>query len=180
MGRSFTFTTQKKQDSPLIFPRMLRPRHRRLAFVAAVSLLLITPRARTLAFVSYLPPDEAAQGWIRLFDGSSRFGWTFGSGEWQVNANALVSDPAQSDSLRTTASFSDFDLKFEARITGPATLLLRADPESKPAQPGYTLSLNDGTITGVSGGAASAASSGWNTYEVQAEGTHLVISLNGK
>lgn len=164
----------------MIFPRMLRPRHSRLAFAAAVSLLLFTPRARPLTFVSYLPPDEAAQGWIRLFDGTSHFGWTAASGEWQVNANALVSDPAQPDSLRTTASFSDFDLKFEARITGPATLLFRADPESKPAQPGYTLSLNDGTIAGISGGAASSASSGWNTYEVQAEGTHLLASLNGK
>ncbi len=118
----------------MIFPRMLRPRHSRVAIATAVSLLLITPRAQPLAFVSYLPPDEAAQGWIRLFDGTSRFGWTSGSGEWQVNANALVSDPAQSDSLRTTASFSDFDLKFEARITGLVTLLMRADPESKPAQ----------------------------------------------
>src|ERR1700733_13241765 len=100
MAKSSTFSTQKKQDSPLIFPRMLRPRHSRLAFAAAVSLLLITPRAQqALASVSYLPPEEAAQGWIRLFDGATRFGWTASSGEWQVNANALVSDPAQSDSL---------------------------------------------------------------------------------
>jgi hypothetical protein len=142
---------------------------------------LFIANAAALAPISSLPPDEAAQGWIRLFDGSSRFGWTSGGGEWQVNTNTLISDPAQSSWIRTTASFSDFDLKFEARISGgSATLLLRADPQSKPAQPGYTLSLNDGTFAGIGGQAASLIANSWNSYEVQADGTHLVVSLNGK
>jgi hypothetical protein len=159
---------------------MLRPLHSKRA-LAAILLLLFAAAARTSAPVSYLPLDEAAQGWIQLFDGVSRFGWISGGGQWQVNGNALVSDPTQESSLRTTASFSDFDLKFEARITGrPASLLLRADPQSKPAQPGYTLSLNDGTIAGIGSGTATSAASGWNAYEVQAEGTHLLASLNGK
>jgi len=129
-----------------------------------------------------LPTDEVAQGWIRLFDGTSRFGWT-GSGGWQVAGSTLVSDSTQPSRLRTTASFSDFDLKFEARITGgQATLLLRADPQSKPAQPGYTMSLTDGAIAGISaaGTASSSAPGGWNAYEVKAEGTHLLASLNGR
>ena len=164
----------------MIFPRTLRPLHSKRV-LAAVPLLLFATAAGASSPVSYLPADEAAQGWIQLFDGVSRFGWTSGGGQWQVNANSLVSDPAQESSLRTTASFSDFDLKFEARITGgSATLLLRADPQSKPAQPGYTLSLSDGAIEGISGGTASSAASGWNTYEVHAEGTHLLASLNGK
>ena len=164
----------------MIFPRTLRPLHSKRA-LAAVWLLLFAAAAGASAPVSNLPSDEASRGWIQLFDGVSRFGWTSGGGQWQVNANALVSDPTQESSSRTTASFSDFDLKFEARITGgPATLLLRADPQSKPVQPGYTLSLNDGTIPGISGGTATSAASGWNAYEVQAEGTHLLASLNGK
>jgi len=163
-----------------MFPKTLRPRHSRRALAAAVS-LLIAARAGASAPVSYLPVDMAQQGWIRLFDGNSHFGWTTGGGEWQVNANTLASDPAQSSWLRTTASFSDYDLKFEARVTGgPATLLLRADPQSKPAQPGYALSLSDGAIAGISGGTTTPVSGGWNTYEVQAEGTHLIATLNGK
>jgi len=160
--------------------KMLRPLHnRRAVAAAAISFFALSASAATPALIASLPMDQAAQGWIRLFDGASRFGWISGGGDWQVSGNALVSDPAQQSSLRTTASFSDFDLKFEARVTGgPATLLLRADPQSKPAQPGYTLSLNDGTIAGISGTAAAA--SGWTIYEVQAEGTHLLASLNGK
>ena len=153
--------------------------HSRWALVVAGSLFFLMAAASS-ALISYLPPDEAAQGWIRLFDGSTRFGWVSDGGDWQVKDNALVSNPEQPSSLRTTTSFSDFDLKFEARVTGSATLLLRADPQSKPSQPGFTLSLNDGTIAGIAGGSAGAPSSGWNAYEVRAEGTHLTAMLNGK
>jgi Domain of Unknown Function (DUF1080)/FHA domain len=160
--------------------RTLRPRHSRLISITAASLLVVGGVVAEVP-ISYLSPDVAAQGWIQLFDGTSHYGWTSGGGLWQVNANALVSDSAQPSGLRTTASFSDFDLKFEARVTGgSATLLLRADPQSKPAQPGYVLSLNDGTIAGINSGAASTASSGWSSYEVRADGAHLVASLNGE
>lgn len=162
------------------FPKMRRPSHSKRVLAVSLIYLLAFAGASALAASS---TDEAAQGWIRLFDGNSHFGWTAGGGEWQISSNELVSDPATQSSLRSTASFSDFDLKFEARVTGDtATLLLRADPQSKPAQPGYILSLNDGTIAGVSGpaGAASRAAGSWNTYEVRAEGTHLLASLNGR
>ncbi len=40
---------------------------------------------------------------------------------------------------------------------------------------------SDGAIAGIGSGAANPATVGWNTYEVQAEGTpHLVATLNGK
>ncbi len=164
-----------------MFPRMPRLLHSIRAWAACILLLCFALREAASEPPSHLSPDVTAQGWIQLFDGTSRFGWITGGGDWQVTGNALVSDAAQSNWVRTTASFSDFDLKFEARVTGgPATLLLRADPQSKPAQSGCTLSLNDGTIAGIGGGTAGAASNGWNSYEVQADGTHLVASLNGK
>ena len=157
---------------------MPKPLHSSRTLAVGIALLLF---AASAAPIPYLPPDVTGQGWIQLFDGASRFGWTSGGEEWQVNANSLISDPAQQSWIRTTASFSDFDLKFEARVTdGPATLLLRADPQSKPAQPGYALSLSDGTVAGINNGTASSAASGWNSYEVQADGTHLVVNLNGK
>ena len=167
-----------------MFPRMPRlPHSRRALAAAAVSLLYLLASAGWPALAA-LSNDEAAQGWIRLFDGNSHFGWTAGGGDWKISRNELVSDPAVQSWLRSTTSFSDFDLKFEARVTGgTATLLLRADPQSKPAQPGYILSLNDGTIAGLSGAAAAASpggSGGWNAYEVKAEGSHLLASFNGR
>lgn len=154
--------------------------HSRRALVATVALFFFCTMAASPLPISMLPTSEAAQGWIQLFDGSTRSGWVANGGSWQVSGNTLVSDSTQQSSLRTTASFSDFDLKFEARATGPASLLLRADPQSKPSQPGYTLSLNDGSISGINGGSSSAMSDGWNTYEVVADGTHLTVNMNGK
>ncbi|WP_165419982.1 family 16 glycoside hydrolase [Edaphobacter modestus] len=162
---------------------MPRPRHNgRALAAAALSLLFLAPWMGASEPAGPLPTDEASQGWIRLFDGTSRSGWS-SNGDWQIAGNALVSDSAEQSRLRMTASFSDFDLKFEARMTGgPATLLLRADPQSKPAQPGYTMSLSDGTMEGISGAepASTPATRAWNTYEVKAEGTHLLATLNGK
>jgi len=158
---------------------MQRLLHNSIA-VSIVALLLVTSAIATTP-VSYLSADQAAQGWIRLFDGVSRFGWITNGAEWQVNANTLASDPAQQSVLRTTSSFSDFDLKFEARVSGgPATLVFRVDPQSKPAQPGFALSLNDGSIAGIGSGGGSHVLSGWNTYEVRADGKHLTASMNGK
>ena len=156
---------------------MSRPLHNKL--IACIAALFLVASAIAATPVSYLPADEAAQGWIRLFDGSSRFGWITSGAEWQTNANTLTSDPAQQSTARTTFSFSDFDLKFDARVTGgSATLLFRTDPQSKPAQPGFALSLNDGSIAGVGGGGAHT--SGWTSYEVRADGKHVTVSMNGK
>src|SRR5258708_2749062 len=121
---------------------------RALVIAALCFLLFVTNSDGSAIPAPALTPD-AERGWIQLFDGASRFGWASGGG-WKIQDNALESDPSQPAWLRTNASFSDFDLKFEARVVnGPATLLLRADPESKPAQPGLTLSLNDGAIAGI-------------------------------
>jgi len=168
----------------LTFLKMPRPPHNWCALVAIAVALLFFATTSAVASAPVLPSlgGEEAQGWIRLFDGTSRFGWTSRGGNWQVNGNTLASDSKQQTSLRTTASFSDFELKFEARMTGgPASLLLRADPQSKPAQPGYILSLSNGTIAGIGEtGAASSAIGSWNTYEVRAEGEHLLVNFNGK
>jgi hypothetical protein len=155
---------------------MQRQLHSRLAVLAGTLAVVLAAAAAPPASP---PSEEAAQGWIRLFDGSSQFGWIASGASWRVNGNTLASEPAQPGTLRTTSSFSDFDLKFEARVTGPgATLLFRADPQSKPAQPGFVLSLSDGSISGFSN--SPNASSGWATYELIADGTHLTASINGR
>jgi hypothetical protein len=144
--------------------------------------MLVVAVSSARAFQSQLSADQIAQGWIQIFDGKSQFGWIAHGGEWQVAGGTLVAPPGGlGGTLRTTTSFSDFDLKFEARVTGgPATLRFRVDPQSRPSQPGLTLSLNDGTIAGVTGDTHTPASSGWNQYELRADGTHVMTALNGK
>jgi hypothetical protein len=162
---------------------MLRQLHSRLAILITALSLALTASAFAPS-ASPLSDDAGQSGsgqdWLRLFDGTSQFGWLASGAGWHVASGTLASDPAQAGTLRTTTSFSDFDLKFEARISGgPATLLFRADPQSKPAQPGFVLSLSDGSIAGLNNSPASA-SSGWNSYEITADGTHITASINGR
>jgi hypothetical protein len=150
------------------------------AVKSALFCAVIGISASALAFLSPSSPNEAREGWIQLFDGETRFGWTTDGADWRIENRSLISNPSIESRLRTNASFSDFDLKFEARLGGPAVLVFRADPTSKPEQPGYRFSLNDGEISGVSGGDASSINSGWNSYELQADGEHLLATVNGK
>jgi hypothetical protein len=168
----------KKAESASMFSMTLKLLHKPRVLPCAV---LLCALFGALTSASSLSPDESAQGWIQLFDGQSLIGWSPGTGTWKVNGGALISDTELLSSVRTTPSFSDFDLKFEARVSGgPATMLFRSDPQSKPAQPGYGLSLTDGTIAGINEGSAGATSAGWNLFEVQAEGSHVIVRLNGK
>ena len=168
---------RKTQDSPSIAAQLLPQLIRFAVPIVALSFALAASAAPS-------PSVQASGGWLRLFDGSSLFGWLAGGTGWSVNANTLASDPAQPGTIRTTTSFADFDLRFEARVVSqsgaaPATLLFRADPQSKPAQPGFTLSLSNGSIAGLSG-IPVPVSSGWNSWQLVADGTHITASVNGR
>jgi hypothetical protein len=78
------------------------------------------------ADLNTLTPEETAAGWKLLFDGNSASGWracghnTFPADRWRVKDGCLcIDDPRGTNSidLVTTAKFSDFDLKFQWRIS---------------------------------------------------------------
>src|SRR5215208_3331710 len=61
-------------------------------------------------------PEEAAQGWVLLFDGESLFGWTpEGKTDWKVVDGALVADSGEYGWLRHNAPFADFELRVDFR-----------------------------------------------------------------
>ncbi|HEY2028130.1 MAG TPA: DUF1080 domain-containing protein, partial [Myxococcales bacterium] len=125
--------------------------------------------------------EDPSAGWIRLFDGTSRFGWVAGAGNWQVSDVALVSDGTGAARIYTDLPFADFTLRFEARVTGgSANVVVRLDPDSKPAQPGIHLGLTDGSVDGQHGNAALAAGAqGWRQIEIRADGDQLSATING-
>jgi len=154
----------------------LLERASRLLFCLALGIISVSVRAE----ISSLPAVEAREGWLQLFDGDTSFGWIIESGDWRVKDKSLVASGPSINRLRTTASFSDFDLKFEARFTGPATLMFRVDPNSKPEQPGFRFSLNDGSLADSSKGSPGVTNSGWNTFEITADKESLTAVINGK
>jgi hypothetical protein len=69
------------------------------------------------------PPDpnelrreDAAAGWIKLFDGETLFGWAPPIGDWRFEDGALVSDGAGPAVLSTTTEFADYELRWEAWV----------------------------------------------------------------
>lgn len=98
------------------------------------------------------PPDpnelrreDAAAGWIKLFDGETLFGWVPPVGDWRFEDGALVSDGAAPAVLSTTTEFADYELQWEAWAGDGAegALVLRSsgDPASS-AQSGMQVQVS--------------------------------------
>lgn len=85
-----------------------------------------------------LPREDAAAGWIKLFDGETLFGWRPPAGDWRVEAGALVSDGAAPAILTTTTAFADYELRWEAWAGDAAEGALALRTSSDPATAGQT------------------------------------------
>lgn len=137
-----------------------------------------------------LNPKEIAQGWIRLFDGETTFGWTPRDGAaWRVADGAL--ETASKGLLATNTEFGDFDLSLECWLDAGARgeILFRGATEGAlKEQNAYEVTLNDGKATYPTGSLDEIARTktrvravgAWTTLLVHAEGDHLTISANGK
>ena len=61
-----------------------------------------------------LPPEQARQGWIRLFDGQTLFGWEIASdANWRVEEGAIVVDSGEAGLLCTSTEWHDYELTLE-------------------------------------------------------------------
>jgi hypothetical protein len=141
-----------------------------------------------------LTAAEAAAGWISLFDGATLAGWfqSRGDAKWSVTDGALTANPlAQSLTapptgfLRTTKAFDNFELKVEF-WNEPNTnsgLMIRCDDGC------YEVNISDNHAVSPTGSIVGVQSTlprriptvgKWSTFEVTADGTHLVVKVNGE
>ncbi|MFG0289227.1 MAG: DUF1080 domain-containing protein [Rhodopirellula sp. JB044] len=91
-------TTQKTEEAPFVFEAQ--------AYEASAEQLL---DAR-------LPIEQTSEGWIRLFDGHTMFGWVIaGEANWRIENKALVADRGRPCLLTTTTQWSDYELELEFR-----------------------------------------------------------------
>ncbi|QDT00072.1 3-keto-disaccharide hydrolase [Adhaeretor mobilis] len=83
-----------------------------------------------------LTSEQAAEGWISLFDGETLFGWTpTSAANWSVKGGTIHVDSGKSGFLMTNAQFADFELEVEYRCP-PETnsgIFLRASRTPKDA-----------------------------------------------
>lgn len=83
-----------------------------------------------------LAVEELDQGWIRLFDGQSLFGWeSDGKANWRVEDGALVADEGDPGFLMSQVRWSDYELMVEFRATDRTNSGIFLRTELQPTSP---------------------------------------------
>jgi hypothetical protein len=151
---------------------------------------LLAAAAIVLAKDNAVTPEEAAQGWISLFDGETLFGWKQEDGaKWTVVDGAIVGDAGEYGWLRHTAAFADFELKadFRTAADGNSGIFIRSAADSAPHLTGYEIQIYDkhekfptGSLVGhatAKGGAIKPDH--WQTMDITAVGNRYIVKLDG-
>jgi hypothetical protein len=156
----------------------------------AITLGLLTLGLVSISFPSSVSGQEA--GWTTLFDGSSLDGWrVLGDANWQL-ADGAVSADSGNGFLVTGASYGDFELTLEFWVDEPANsgIFIRcADPDDIRDTNCYEVNIYDtradqtyrtGGIVHVAAPTSVINAGGqWNSYEIRAQGSRLLVTLNG-
>ncbi len=144
----------------------------------------------TLAALLVVGHETSAQ--MTLFDGSSLDGWsTSGDANWSLVGGAVEATNGNGH-LISENSYSDFVLTLEFWVDDPANsgVFIRcADRDAIGATSCYEVNIYDqredqtyrtGGIVNFAAPAAQIDAGGqWNSYEIRAEGTRLLVTLNG-
>jgi hypothetical protein len=135
---------------------------------------------------------DGQSGWTTLFDGSSLKGWNIvGDANWEV-VDGAVQATRGTGFLVTPMSYGDFQITLEFWVSDDANsgVFIRcADPKTITAANSYEVNVFDqrpdpsyrtGGIVDVAKPSAMLNTGGkWNTYDITAQGSKLVVVLNG-
>lgn len=127
-----------------------------------------------------------------LLDGTSTEGWNrVGGANWEV-ADGAVEGSGETGYLVSPQSYGDFKLTVEFWVDEPANsgVFIRCqDPAMIDSNTCYEVNIFDtrpdqsgrtGAIVDVAPPLATVnAANQWNTYVITAQGTHLMVELNG-
>jgi hypothetical protein len=138
-----------------------------------------------------------SDGWITLLDGTKMGDWTeVGKANWAMKDGALVADKLDGKDpsyLVSKESYKDFQIKAEFWADDDANsgIFIRCDVRDKiDSKICYEVNIFDkrpdptygtGAIVDVAKVDPMPKAGGrWNTYEITAQGSHLVVVLNGQ
>jgi hypothetical protein len=152
----------------------------------------------TAAFQFSKTASGQSDGWITLLDSTKMGDWTeVGKANWAMKDGALVADKLTEGKdpsyLVTKTSYKDFQIKAEFWTDEEANsgIFIRCDQSAKiDAKICYEVNIFDkrpdpsygtGAIVNVAKVDPMPKAAGkWNTYEITAQGSHLVVVLNGQ
>ena len=135
-------------------------------------------------------------GWITLLDGSnskSLENWNrLGDANWRIEDGAIVADKGTGGHLLSKNSYKNFQLRAEfwADHTTNSGIFFRiSDPKQIGSKTAYEANIYDqrpepeggtGAIPNVANVPSMPKAGGkWNTYEITAKGSHLIVVFNG-
>ncbi len=165
-----------------------------LAFSVLLTAVCAIAMAPAESGANRLTPEEAAQGWILLWDGTGSFGWEpVVRSDWKNSENTLGMPPTSFIWLRHRTPFADFTLKVDFRMKtadADSGIFIRADREGDPSRTGYQININNMNEEWSTGslvfrhkaapGIGKVTVNAWHTYEITAEGDHIVAVLDGQ
>lgn len=157
-----------------------------------IALLLIGLTALQFSYEAAGQANQAAAGWTTLFDGKNLSSFnTIGDANWQL-MDGVVQANKGTGFLVTKASYGDFQLKVEFWVDDEANsgVFIRCEnPQQITAMNAYEVNIYDkrpdptyatGAIVDVAKPLTAMKAGGkWNTFEISAQGPHMVVTLNG-
>ena len=143
---------------------------------------------------NHLTPEEAKEGWILLWDGTSTFGWEpMMRTDWKFSEGALSLSAGSYVWMRNQCPFADFVLKTEFRIKSAdadSGIFIRAAREGDPSRTGYQVNINNVNEEWGTGslvfrvkadpGIGKVTVGDWHSYVITAEGDHITAYLDGR
>jgi hypothetical protein len=172
--------------------------NREATFMKKLSTLAAGLLIGTAVFQLSSVASGQSDGWITLLDSTKMGEWTeVGKANWAMKDGALVADKLTEGKdlsyLVTKNSYKDFQIKAEFWTDEEANsgIFIRCDQSAKiDAKICYEVNIFDkrpdpsygtGAIVNVAKVDPMPKAAGkWNTYEITAQGSHLVVVLNGQ
>ncbi len=139
-----------------------------------------------------LNSEEIEQGWLRLFDGDTLFGWKPNSDtNWHVDNGAIVADSDAKGLLVTTTRWANYELRCDFRVAagGNSGVFLRTPLTPKsPVTDCYELNICDthpefksASLVGRAQPTETVNADGeWHTFFVTVDGPKVTVQFDGK
>ena len=162
--------------------------------LAATLLMLALALPAGSQTLNTLTAEEQKEGWTSLFDGKTLNGWVpRGDAKWDVQNGELAAVPGQARGhLATVNQYADLRIRLEFLVVDEAAnsgVFLRS-PETGAISQRNAFEINifdksadwpTGSINEFQKNSTPPNTVGkWNTYDITAQGDHLVVVLNGE
>lgn len=163
-----------------------------LSIVFSATTVSAVPGSIAAAEPNTLTPEELAEGWILLFDGQTPFGWKATSeANWQVADGVISVSKGEPGLLCTTSQFGNYVLKVDFRSAKGTNsgIFLRTSPDPTDVTTQcYELNIADsgtnpyptGSFVKRQRAKADHDSTGWQSFQVSADGGHFIVKLDGQ